>query len=623
MNYFIHKTHYFKQSLLVSVLLLLVGSLKAQCDYSDDFITLPAPASTAFGLPVLNQTTTAGWICANMLTIKGPDAGVKASTVRTKYKAMITGEQGVSLDGYAGSLGSITSPVLSNGFDSISFNYASRSKNEQRILEFCIEKEGVEVWKDTLDQVVTTSNTRYTYGIGKIGVTGACTLKITNITNHPTTPMQGDYGYDVIIWNICIQAPVTEVATPTFTINGREKSNKVYWESVKVGIATTTRDTKTYYTIDGTDPDSTSTLYTDSISLTSSARVKAIAVYYTLQSAIADTLITIAGSQTAALPFNESFATNLGDWYSFNTAGAQEWTTGSEGDTTFTQMSGAPDEYTVVANEDWLISPAFTPNPGNSLVFGFSSAKKYDGNPIALKYSTDYSGVGDPSTATWIDVTDKATLPATEQTWTSSGDIIVSETQPIRVAFVYTSTSDEAALWQIAGIYAENKDVTAPSVPEGLTGTPTETTLDLLWRPSTDNVGIKTYNVYVGKELKGSTADTVYTLTGLSAGTRYSISVEAVDTAGNASEKAILSESTLITGLSSAINNKLIVYPNPFVDYLIIEAATENNAIIYNVSGKTALRIVVNAGRNQINTSELERGVYFLKNGSNIVKIIK
>ncbi len=63
----------------------------------------------------------------------------------------------------------------------------------------------------------------------------------------------------------------------------------------------------------------------------------------------------------------------------------------------------------------------------------------------------------------------------------------------------------------------------------------TESTADLSWGASSDNIGVTGYNVYLNGQLLGSVASAGATITGLSAGTAYSAYVTAFDGAGNGS----------------------------------------------------------------------------------------
>ena len=85
-------------------------------------------------------------------------------------------------------------------------------------------------------------------------------------------------------------------------------------------------------------------------------------------------------------------------------------------------------------------------------------------------------------------------------------------------------------------ILGNNADTQAPSIPANLTASnTTETTTDLSWTASTDNVGVTGYDVYQGASVIGTTAGTTYNVTGLSPSSSYSFTVKAKDAAGNES----------------------------------------------------------------------------------------
>jgi len=79
-------------------------------------------------------------------------------------------------------------------------------------------------------------------------------------------------------------------------------------------------------------------------------------------------------------------------------------------------------------------------------------------------------------------------------------------------------------------------DTVPPSAPTNLTASnTTETTTDLTWTASTDNVGVTGYDVFEGVVLIGNTTTTSFNVTGLSPSTSYSFTVVARDAAGNTS----------------------------------------------------------------------------------------
>ena len=75
----------------------------------------------------------------------------------------------------------------------------------------------------------------------------------------------------------------------------------------------------------------------------------------------------------------------------------------------------------------------------------------------------------------------------------------------------------------------------------------------MTWDEAIDNVGVTGYNIYLGDSedaLNGEelVTDRSYKLEGLDAGTSYTVSVEAVDAAGNKSDKASADFTTVRDG---------------------------------------------------------------------------
>ena len=88
----------------------------------------------------------------------------------------------------------------------------------------------------------------------------------------------------------------------------------------------------------------------------------------------------------------------------------------------------------------------------------------------------------------------------------------------------------------------------------------TETTVDLTWTASTDNVGVTAYDVYQNAVLIGSSNTSNYTVSGLTVNTTYAFTVEAKDASGNVSAASTAESVTTIdvttpsipTGLTAA-----------------------------------------------------------------------
>ncbi|QHW33095.1 hypothetical protein GZH47_21340 [Paenibacillus rhizovicinus] len=102
-----------------------------------------------------------------------------------------------------------------------------------------------------------------------------------------------------------------------------------------------------------------------------------------------------------------------------------------------------------------------------------------------------------------------------------------------------------------------DSDTVSPTAPTGLTSpSQTQTSVNLSWSASTDNVGVTGYDVYQGSSLAGSTTSTSTSVTGLTAGTAYSFSVKAKDAAGNVSgASSALNVSTAAAGTETTVND--------------------------------------------------------------------
>ncbi|MDQ0971401.1 chitinase [Neobacillus niacini] len=83
---------------------------------------------------------------------------------------------------------------------------------------------------------------------------------------------------------------------------------------------------------------------------------------------------------------------------------------------------------------------------------------------------------------------------------------------------------------------AAKKDRTSPTAPTNLRSAGiTSSTVSLTWTSSTDDSGVKGYDVYKNNSYIGNTASTSYTVGNLSSNTSYSFYIKARDASGNVS----------------------------------------------------------------------------------------
>ncbi|RAW01343.1 fibronectin type III domain-containing protein [Pseudochryseolinea flava] len=110
-------------------------------------------------------------------------------------------------------------------------------------------------------------------------------------------------------------------------------------------------------------------------------------------------------------------------------------------------------------------------------------------------------------------------------------------------------------------------DTEAPSIPAGLVASNiTDEGFQVSWNPSTDNVGVGSYEVYLGSTMVTTVTDTFAILTGLQSATMYSVSVRAVDTKLN---KSGFSNALQVTTLNSSTEATLY-YPTPSGDITVV-----------------------------------------------------
>lgn len=128
------------------------------------------------------------------------------------------------------------------------------------------------------------------------------------------------------------------------------------------------------------------------------------------------------------------------DWVVYSEASEEDWACDDMG----VEVNGFDSDGIDDPSIDWLISPAITleSDNSNSLLFDyFVRFDDIDGFGLEVRISTDYSGSGDPTSATWT------TLDAGIDNDLDSGDFITSDevsladySGTVYIAFYYTSS---------------------------------------------------------------------------------------------------------------------------------------------------------------------------------------
>ena len=127
-----------------------------------------------------------------------------------------------------------------------------------------------------------------------------------------------------------------------------------------------------------------------------------------------------------------------------------------------------------------------------------------------------------------------------------------------------------------------NNDTQAPTSPSSLVASnTTQTTVDLNWTASSDNIAVSGYNIFNGNNQVGNTTATNFTVTGLTAGTSYTFTIKAYDAAGNTSTASNAVNITASSGNSGGNGNSSELLISEYV-----EGSSYNKAIeIANFTG--------------------------------------
>ncbi|MCK5079132.1 MAG: hypothetical protein KAR09_04260, partial [Bacteroidales bacterium] len=126
-----------------------------------------------------------------------------------------------------------------------------------------------------------------------------------------------------------------------------------------------------------------------------------------------------ATATTTSVVIYEDFDWSWMAWTPVSVTGDQVWVIDDYGvgGTDCAKMSGFVYP-TSFENEDWLISPPMNLDAYTNENLTFYTAMNYTGPDLVVKYSTDYDGGGDPSTASWTDLS--PTLSPGGWAWTPS-----------------------------------------------------------------------------------------------------------------------------------------------------------------------------------------------------------
>jgi len=192
-------------------------------------------------------------------------------------------------------------------------------------------------------------------------------------------------------------------------------------------------------------------------------------------------------------------------WSKYSVSGTQQWNCYSYGysNTPCYNMNGYQTGVNYV-NEDWLITPRMDLSAMSAAYFTFRAYKKFAGDDMKVMVSNSYSGSGAPATG-WTDL--NVNFAAVDTNFKLfSADISAYKSQPVFVAFKYTSNATNAAQWKVDNVIVSANPTAVANLAKNnmdltVVGNPTSSDITLMF----DVKEAGAYNVSVlditGREL--------------------------------------------------------------------------------------------------------------------------
>jgi len=162
-------------------------------------------------------------------------------------------------------------------------------------------------------------------------------------------------------------------------------------------------------------------------------------------------------------------ALGLNEFVSYSQFSNRNWFHDSFNDDYFAEINGFNGD---TSSLDWLVSPLINLGTFSEAYFSFYSAKNFNGGSLNLLISSDYDGLGDPTSANWDTITNQAVWSPGGYLDTNSGAIDISAYvgSDVAIAFFYKAEPNSATLWQIDDFkFWGNQSIEATIEPEYVT----------------------------------------------------------------------------------------------------------------------------------------------------------
>ncbi len=150
----------------------------------------------------------------------------------------------------------------------------------------------------------------------------------------------------------------------------------------------------------------------------------------------------------------EDLSLTSGGWINQTVIGPHNWEASSFGSDNFARISnynGSGND----ASEAWLISPAIDLSTATSPYLSFDNTYNHPGAPLEVYVSTDYTGSGDPNSASWTQLS--FTLSSGSWDWVNSGQVSLSAflNSNVYIAFKYYGSTSDGSTWEVDNIVVD------------------------------------------------------------------------------------------------------------------------------------------------------------------------
>ncbi len=254
------------KKLLLSIFCLL-GFVAAYAGTADLETMNGGKSTNSYG----SYNSTAGWSVVNSVILQG-----RATDGEDKNPVYgFIGDAStfaVCLNGKTTAVGKLTSPTLSGGIGTLTLNYGLPYSDTKFNCTVNILQGGTVVASADIAPESITKLTKYDFS-AELNVAGDFVIEIVNNSPSNSTSNKDRSAIWNISWTEYSTGVVTNVSIPKITPNGGEIT-----ADTEISISCATEGATIYYTTDGSDPTTSSTLYAAPFKLSAAATVKAIAV---------------------------------------------------------------------------------------------------------------------------------------------------------------------------------------------------------------------------------------------------------------------------------------------------------------------------------------------------------